>query len=311
VKLIQEQAAKGEEGRITWKLNHLVDPEIIDELYAASQAGTPVDLVVRGICCLRPGVAGLSEGIRVRSIVGEFLEHSRIFKFGEGDEATYLIGSADMMQRNLNGRVEAITPIEDPVLQDRLEEILQVSLADDCLAWELSGDGTWTKRPTRVGMHLHDRLKQLARARAAGAGPDPGAAVTAEDVVVAAGGLVTREVYGTPEVLLVHRPRYDDWSFPKGKLADGETEAEAALREVREETGLHCRLGTEIGQIAYRDRDGTRKVVRYWEMTAGEGEFAPNDEVDRADWAPLPEALRSLTYDRDRALLRAWAESDR
>jgi polyphosphate kinase len=206
VKLIRDEAAKGSAGRIVWKLNHLVDPEIIDELYAASQAGAEVDLVVRGICCLRPQVSGLSERIRVRSIVGEFLEHSRIFKFGAGSEATYLIGSADMMQRNLNGRVEAITPIEDPVLRERLEEILSASLADDCLAWELSENGTWTKRPTERGMHLHDRFKQLAQARAGGSEPDAGAAATPEDVVVAAGGLVTRKVGDVLEVLLVHRP---------------------------------------------------------------------------------------------------------
>jgi polyphosphate kinase len=309
VKLIRQQAERGHEGRITWKLNHLVDPEIIDKLYAASQAGCQIDLVVRGICCLRPGVPDLSERIRVRSIVGEFLEHSRIFKFGEGEHARYLLGSADMMQRNLNGRVEAVTPIEDPVLRERLEEVLQVSLADDCLAWELSGDGSWTKRPTVQGMHLHDRLKQLALARARGSGPDAALAVRVEGVAVAAGGLVSREANGERQVLLVHRPRYDDWSFPKGKLAEGETEAQAALREVHEETGYRCRLGPEIGQIAYRDKGGTRKEVRYWEMTVEDGEFTPNDEVDQVAWAVLPEALGALTYDRDRALLRTWSEA--
>ena len=307
VKLIRTQAERGAEGSITWKLNHLVDPQLIDELYAASQAGTRIRLVVRGVCCLMPGVPGLSEGITVGSIVGEFLEHSRIFKFGEGDDAEYYIGSADMMQRNLNGRVEAITPVEDPTLRNQLEEILGVALADDCLTWELHSDGTWTKRPTVTGMHHHDRLKQLALRRAAGETPDPDAATATEDVIVAAGGLVTRTDGGQPSVLLVHRTRYDDWSFPKGKLADGESEDRAALREVLEETGYRCELGPEVGQIGYRDRDGSRKVVRYWTMSVVDGEFRPNDEVDRTRWLPIPEAIGTLTYERDRALLRSWA----
>ena len=253
-------------------------------------------------------VPGMSETISVRSIVGEFLEHSRIFKFGDGDEATYLFGSADMMQRNLNGRVEAITPIEDPALQARLEEILRVALADDCLAWELDAAGAWHRKPTTTGVHTHDGMKELALARATGAGPDPDEAARPHDVVVAAGGLVERIEDGERRVLLVHRPRYDDWSFPKGKLSVGETEEAAARREVAEETGYRCALGDEIGQITYRDRDGMRKVVRYWSMGEADGEFAANDEVDEIRWPTIPEAIDLLSYERDRALLRAWAE---
>jgi polyphosphate kinase len=146
-------------------MNSLVDPDIISALYAASQAGVEVDLVVRGICCLRPGVEGLSERIRVRSIVGRYLEHSRIYRFGS-DEAgpDWYIGSADLMPRNLDRRVEALTPVLDPALQSRLQEILDVNLADDVLAWELRGDGSWTRVPTSRGVSTHRALEERALA---------------------------------------------------------------------------------------------------------------------------------------------------
>jgi polyphosphate kinase len=154
------------DGRIVMKMNGLADPEIIDALYDASAAGTDIDLVVRAICCLRPGVKGLSERIRVRSIVGRFLEHSRIFRFGSDKRgAEYYIGSADLMPRNLDGRVECIAPVTDPALTLRLEEILSVNLADDVLAWELGADG-WRKVPTKIGVNAHERLQALAEARA-------------------------------------------------------------------------------------------------------------------------------------------------
>jgi polyphosphate kinase len=156
------------DGRIVMKMNGLADPEIIDALYDASAAGTEVDLIVRGICCLRPGVEGLSERIRVRSIVGRFLEHSRIFRFGSDERGPqYYIGSADLMPRNLDRRVECITPVTDPALTRRLEEILSVSLADDVLAWELAAKG-WRKVPTKIGVNAHERLQALAEARARG-----------------------------------------------------------------------------------------------------------------------------------------------
>jgi polyphosphate kinase len=158
--------AEAEDGHIVAKMNSLVDPEIIDALYAASQAGTPIELIVRGICCLRPGVEGLSETILVRSIVGRYLEHSRIYRFGsEARGCDYLIGSGDWMPRNLSRRVEAITPVEDPVLKDRLEEGLQVALADDMLAWELGQDAVWTRVPTTVGVDSHLTLQHRARLR--------------------------------------------------------------------------------------------------------------------------------------------------
>ncbi len=164
--LIEREAARGPAGRIIMKMNSLVDPAMIDALYAASRAGTRIDLVVRGICCLRPGVPGLSDRIRVRSIVGRFLEHSRIYRFG-ADPATadYLIGSADLMPRNLDRRVEAITPVTDPALRARLDEILRVNLADDTLAWELAADGTWHRVPCERGIETHRALAAAACAR--------------------------------------------------------------------------------------------------------------------------------------------------
>ena len=163
--LIGEEAAAAD-GRIVLKMNSLVDPEMIDALYDASAAGADIDLVVRGICCLRPGVPGLSERIRVRSIVGRYLEHSRIFRFGsDARGARYYIGSADLMPRNLDRRVECVTPVTDPALTARLAEILEVNLADDVLAWELGPEG-WTKVPTAAGIDTHERLKELAAARA-------------------------------------------------------------------------------------------------------------------------------------------------
>ncbi len=161
-----ERDAPGRRGRIVMKLNSLVDTAVIDALYEASQAGAEIDLIVRGICCLRPGEPGLSENIRVRSVVGRFLEHSRVLAFGERDHRRYLIGSADLMPRNLDRRVEAMTPVENPELQARIQEILDVSLADDTLAWELHGDGAWTKIPTTAGNNTHLRLQELAFERA-------------------------------------------------------------------------------------------------------------------------------------------------
>jgi polyphosphate kinase len=172
MELIGREAALGTRGRIVWKLNNLVDPGIIDALYSASQAGVRIDLIVRAICCLRPGMPGLSENISVRSIVGRWLEHSRVYYFGEGNGTddlsggAYFIGSADMMDRNLNRRVEAVVPIESVDLQDRLREILLTELADDVLAWSLSGEGVWHKVPATTGLNAQQRLQDLALARA-------------------------------------------------------------------------------------------------------------------------------------------------
>ena len=161
-----KREADAPDGRIIIKMNNLVDPSIIQALYAASQAGTQIDAIVRGICCLQPGVPGLSENIRIRSIVGRYLEHSRIMRFGsEARGPEYFIGSADVMQRNLDRRVEAVIPVTDPALQARLQEILDVNLADDALAWELDADGVWHKVPNLLNINTHRRLQELATAR--------------------------------------------------------------------------------------------------------------------------------------------------
>jgi len=165
IRLIRQGGKPG--GRIILKVNSLVDPEIVDALYEASQAGAEIDLIVRGMCCLRPGVPGLSERIRVRSIVGRFLEHSRIFRFGpEHDGVEYYLGSSDLMPRNLDRRVEAMVPIEHAPLQDRLAEILQVELSDDTQAWELKSDGSWTRIPSQRGINAQHVFQELAVARA-------------------------------------------------------------------------------------------------------------------------------------------------
>jgi polyphosphate kinase len=165
--MIAEETAAGADGRIVMKMNSLVDPTMIDALYAASAAGASVDLIVRGACCLRAGVPGLSENIRVRSLVGRFLEHSRVFRFGSDRRgARYYIGSADLMQRNLDHRVECVTPVLDPALTAHLQEILRLELKDDGLAWELGPKG-WSKVPRRHGVDANEALMDLARSRTA------------------------------------------------------------------------------------------------------------------------------------------------
>ena len=142
IRMHQEQG----NGYLLFKMNALVDPAVVHALYRASQAGVRIDLVVRGICCLRPGVPGVSETIRVRSLVGRFLEHSRIFYFGNGGQEEIYLGSADMMQRNLDGRVETLFPIEDPLLRAAIyESILKPYLADTVNAHELQADGHYTR----------------------------------------------------------------------------------------------------------------------------------------------------------------------
>jgi polyphosphate kinase len=141
-----EHARTGNHARIVAKMNSLIDPSIIAELYRASQAGVQVDLIIRGMCCLRPGVPGVSDNIRVVSVVGRFLEHSRIFYFHNAGAEEIFIGSADWMQRNLDRRVEAVVPIEDPAIAIDLQEILGVLLADNRQAWDLQPDGRYVQR---------------------------------------------------------------------------------------------------------------------------------------------------------------------
>ncbi len=136
----------GEQTRITMKMNSLVDRRCIRALYEAAQAGVPVDLNIRGICCLRAGVPGVSENIRVVSIVGRFLEHSRVYAFQRGEERRVFIGSADLMPRNLDTRVELLVPVEAPSLRGEIEDVLERCFADDSFAWDLLPDGGWKRR---------------------------------------------------------------------------------------------------------------------------------------------------------------------
>ncbi len=169
LELIAEQAALGKEGRIFIKVNGLIDPEVIDALYVASGAGAKIDLIVRSICCLRPQVAGLSENIKVKSIVGRFLEHSRIFLFGDmqSDNCKMFVGSADLMQRNLDRRIEALFPIEEPRLRRRVAEIVNLDLEDDCSSWYMTEDGDWVKPSGSLRLRAQDRFQELALERAA------------------------------------------------------------------------------------------------------------------------------------------------
>ncbi len=182
---IARERDTGENGRIVIKVNGLTDPVVIDALYEASQAGVRIDLLVRGLCCLRPGIPGLSSTITVRSVVGRYLEHSRIYRFGvpaaevlaatalarqdpverTGNPATYFIGSADLMERNLDRRIEAIVPVRGPELCGRLEDILTLDLADDENSWELRPDGSWPRVATAVGLCAQRRFEELARER--------------------------------------------------------------------------------------------------------------------------------------------------
>ncbi len=162
------------EGYLVFKMNALVDPEIIHTLYRASQAGVRIDLIVRGICCLRPGVEGVSETIRVRSIVGRFLEHSRIFYFRNGGDEEIFLGSADMMQRNLDGRVESLFPIEDPVLRVAIyERLLKSALADTVNARELSPDGHYVRVQPAPGDPPFDYQKWFISHPLLGSDTDP------------------------------------------------------------------------------------------------------------------------------------------
>ncbi|WP_019500803.1 polyphosphate kinase 1 [Pseudanabaena sp. PCC 6802] len=148
------------------KMNSLVDPELIAWLYKASQTGVKVDLIVRGICCLRPGVEGISDNIRVMSVIGRFLEHSRIFYFSNGGEEEMFIGSADWMPRNLDARVEVIAPIEEPKLIQELKQILDITLADNRQAWDMQPDGTYIQRhPQPDQPELSCQRRFMAQAR--------------------------------------------------------------------------------------------------------------------------------------------------
>jgi polyphosphate kinase len=159
----------GEEARITLKMNSLVDAGCIRALYEASRAGVRIDLNVRGICCLRPGVPDVSENIRVVSIVGRFLEHSRVYAFQRGEQTRVLMGSADLMPRNLDSRVELVTPVEDAALRAELLDVLERCFADNANAWELDAEGEWTRLEPANGQRrsVQEEMRERHAARAA------------------------------------------------------------------------------------------------------------------------------------------------
>jgi polyphosphate kinase len=311
-------------GRIILKMNSLVDARLIDRLYAASAAGVEIDLIVRGICCLRAGVPGLSDNIRVRSMVGRYLEHSRICYFANGGGpgvAFYFIGSADLMPRNLDRRVEVLARIDDPASQARLWEVLQVNLADTALTWALGPDDHYRRLAGKGHgdeLNAHDRFEQLAAARSqppdavsvepalseimASAAPARPHGQGADMTIHAAGCLPWRRGTDGIEVLLAHRGRYDDWTFPKGKREPGESDLDCAVRETAEETGLRGEIGPELPSTAYQ-AGGRPKVVRYWLLEVTGGAFEANDEVDEIRWLSVTAAAALLTYHHDRELL--------
>jgi polyphosphate kinase len=170
-RLIEHEAGFGEDGHIVLKCNSIADEDMVEALYAAGAGGTRIDLLVRGICCLRPGVPGMSENIRVRSVLGRYLEHSRIYRFAHGNvvdgeriegktaDAVHLIGSADLMPRNLDRRVEVLTPIEVPRHRAWLDRVLGFLLADDVVAWEMRSDTTWERvGPEGFAPHPQERM---------------------------------------------------------------------------------------------------------------------------------------------------------
>ena len=173
IKDVADAASAGKHARIRIKCNSLTHPEVIEELYKASQAGVNIECIVRANCSLVPGVPGLSENIRVRSVLGRFLEHSRLYCFEAGDRRDYLLGSADLMPRNLDHRIEVVMPVEDTQVRNELESIFKALLADNSQAWELQSDGTWKRVSPKKSerrrsaqaafMRRRERARRLAR----------------------------------------------------------------------------------------------------------------------------------------------------
>ena len=154
-----EIARSGRPARVIAKINSLIDPTIIDELYSASQAGAQIDLIVRGMCSLRPGMQGLSDRIRVLSVVDRYLEHARIFYFHNNGEPLYVLASADWMQRNFDRRVEVAFPVLQPALQNRIKDILEIQLAENVKGWWMQADGHYLRATANGGAELRSQAR--------------------------------------------------------------------------------------------------------------------------------------------------------
>ena len=309
-----ERSRAGLPARIVFKSNALVDEVVIDALYRASQAGVRVDLWIRGICALRPGIPGLSQTIRVRSILGRFLEHSRIYAFGVGEDedSQVWIGSADMMHRNLDRRVELLVQVTDPGHQRRLRGFLDLGVDDGTSSWWLGPNGYWTRHSRDESGHpRRDIQETLVRERRGRSADESGLRAAGgrrqeqadesppvSEAILSAGAVLWRPAAQGIEVLLVHRPKYDDWSLPKGKREPGEHVLLTAVREVLEETSVRPVLGPRLRTAEYL-ANGRPKQVDYWSAPGAHDEAAPSHEIDAVSWLPLPLALDRLSYPHD------------
>ena len=239
IRAVARAAAVGEHARIRIKVNNLTDPAIIEELYRASQAGAEIDLIVRAICMLRPGVEGLSERIRVRSILGRFLEHSRLYCFEAGEKKTFLLGSADLMERNLDHRIEVIAPVESPLVRAEIEAIFRSLLADNSQSWELHADGTWERlHPQGTGEARDSGDRDAAPGSRSRSRPSPlrgptcgGVIVERAHRVVDVGSNTVRlhvahdgeTVFSERTLLGLEGGRRALWAIPEEKLAEAAT----------------------------------------------------------------------------------------